>query len=127
MFVFLAVESFGSVDSQRYSSSAIGSPSVRIGTGRPSVKKSAGQRHPEWFKRAMHSEKVYQNRLARLRALRDLAEERGQTEKVARIDALFEQLEVKYAEREARLRELAGNHDAERLEGQFAEWREAHR
>ena len=92
-----------------------------------SATKTAGQHQSEWFKRASHNEQIYRNRVERLRALRDLAEERGNTRKVAKIDALFERLEAKYAEREAHLREVADRRDQARLDGQLAEWRQEHR
>jgi hypothetical protein len=78
----------------------------------------------EVLEAAWYHEMSYRHRLARLNRLREIAQERGDTERVARIDALYETLEARHAERVERFRGRLGDEQRLQLEERLASGRE---
>ncbi len=79
---------------------------------------------PGAIEAAWRHEMNYRARLARLNRLRELAQERGDTERVAKVDALYDKLEAAHAERVEEVRSQLSDAQRQRLEQRLAEGRE---
>ena len=74
----------------------------------------------ELLTRAVHAERSYRERLARLQRLRDRADEQGETDRVAEFDALRERSRVEHARKVKRMRGRMSREMLERFDAELA-------